>query len=358
MDDKDVKNAAEPSAAAPVQFDSWDEKGNPIVSAKTSEDPPKSEEPAASAASAKETHSEPEGKSAAETETAKEQEKPRIRKPGEKLSAGEEIAKLRKEKHDAELKAKELEERLRSREPEPKPATSDKQPKSYGTYQEWRKDFSPKAWKDAYLKEYAKEHPDAQYDDAAEEATLAMADFLADVRDRFRKNEEEVSRVTKEIATKMEEAKTRYSDFEEIIRPATQTLFTDQSIPMVVKAKIDKSEVAPDLVYALASDKKAFDKFLAQSRTDPVAALDYVYEIEMGVKAELKKASQAKPEHNTEKVEAKPESPAETKPRAPKPPAEVGGRGASSEDPAVAAARTGDFRAFEAEQNRRAFAPR
>lgn len=44
----------------------------------------------------------------------------------------------------------------------------------------------------------------------------------------------------------------------------------------------------------------------------------------------------------------------EPKPRAPKPPAEVGGRGAVMGDQAVAAAKNGDFRTFEAEMNSRA----
>jgi hypothetical protein len=43
------------------------------------------------------------------------------------------------------------------------------------------------------------------------------------------------------------------------------------------------------------------------------------------------------------------------KPRAPKPPQEIGGRGAATEDAAIAAARDGNFGAFDAEHKRRHF---
>jgi len=345
MDVKDVKTA-DPSAAAGAekqftQFDGWDDKGNPIVMKKTPE--PKSEESAASAASAKETQSESDkDESAAESETATSQEK-KDRKPGEKLSAGEELAKLRKELREAKDR---LKERERSREPEPKPAASAKseakaeQPE---TYAEWRKTFKPKEW----VEQWAKENTDASYEDAV----AALGDYQSELRLQFQQLEQAREAGMKRGQEQLRKALDKYPDAEAQIKETAKTVMSSKDFPPIIRALINDSEVMGHLLYTL-SDAKTFENFLDTVKSNPGKAIRVLRDMEIEIEKAIAKPAESKPEKKETK-EKDDETPAQPKPRAPKPPSEVGGRGTGSDDPAVAAARSGDFRSFDAAMNAR-----
>jgi hypothetical protein len=342
MEVTDVKQA-EPSAAAGAekqftQYDGWDEHGTPIVSKKP--DSPKTEEPAASASSATETDSEPKGKSAADAETATSQEKDKKeRKPGEKKSAEERIAEL-----TAKVKTLE-EERERSRstkapEPPSKEEPKTESAKQPATYAEWRKAFKPKEW----VEQWAKDNPDASYEDAVS----ALADFQSDVRFQYQQVEQLKEAGVKRSQAMLRKTVEKYPDAEPKVKEAAKKIMQPE-IPAVIRALVDDSDVMTDLLYTL-SDEKTLANFLETAKTNPGKAVRVLRDMERDIEAAIEKPAAEKP--GTKKTD-KEDTPAEPKPRAPKPPSEVGGRGTGHEDPSVAAARSGDFRTFEAEQNRR-----
>ena len=332
MPEPAVNNAAEPAtaAAAPIQYDSWDEKGNPIV---TKQSVPKPEEAAASAAPAKEAQSESAkaDETVAEPEAAEEPQKPQ-RKPGEKLSAGEELGKLRKELRELR-EWKERTERERSREPEPKPAAAKAEPAQPQNYAEWSKQFKASAW----MEEYAKANPTASYEDALS----ACTDFKAEVRDQFRQFEKAQADSMEKTKGMLDKTAERYPDAKEKI---TQSLGKLAEAPPFVQAFLNDSDVTTDLLYAL-SDPTTLSNLMETARTNPGKALRALHSMEL----DIQKAATA-PEEKPE-----PKAKVETKPRAPEPPVIVGGKGSAAEDAVVSAARSGDFRSFDAEMKRRHF---
>jgi hypothetical protein len=173
------------------------------------------------------------------------------------------------------------------------------------------------------------------------------------------------------LSSSVEEAKKRYPEYEARVQPAVQAIANDPQIPMPVKAVLNDSPVFVDLLYVLA-EPKALADFVQTAKTNPAAAIRKIVLTEQLVMAELAKANgkgaaaaddkagdgagDGKERDATGKFvssDGKKDAASDPKPRAPKPPAEVGGRGASSEAADVAAARTGNFSAFEAEQNRK-----
>src|SRR5882724_538191 len=98
----DVNTVAEPSAAAtPVQFDSWDEKGTPIVSKKETS---QTQDSAPASASESKTPPVSKDETAAESGAAPKQEK-----KGEKLNAEERVQQAVREKNEASQRVKDLE---------------------------------------------------------------------------------------------------------------------------------------------------------------------------------------------------------------------------------------------------------
>lgn len=344
----DVNTVAEPSAAKErIQYDGWDSKGTPIVV--KAQEPPNKEEPAASAATAKGSQSEADkAKSAAEAEAAKSQEKEKEkekkdRKPGDKKSAEERIAELT-------AKVKELtEDRERSRSEkatEPARKTDDTKPEAKkdaqpANYADWRKDFKPKEW----IEKWAKDNPTASYEDAVS----ALADFQSDVRDRYRQFEHLQQQGRVRAQEQLRKTVEKYPDAEPKVRDTAKQLTQMPQELGFVRAFIDDSDVMTDLLYTL-SDQKTLENLIETAKTHPGKALRVLRDMEL----EIAKAVSSKSEDKTEKKSSEKEeekTPAEPKPRAPKPPVEVGGRGTGQDDPSVAAARTGDYRAFEAAEN-------
>lgn len=315
----DVNTVAEPSAAAatPLHYDSWDEHGTPIVSKPA--EPPKKQD-SAPADAPKVAKSEPEGKTAAEPETAKSQER-----KGGKKTAEERIAELVAE--NKILREDRERERSRAQEPKPAPKTEAKAEAAV----EAPKRPNPYTWTGT------PEELDAawdKYEEWRDAQALRKAEQLVAQREAGRK-----------LQSQIEAVKQKYPDAETKIK-ATMESMVDVQLPGVIRNMLDDSEVLPDLIY-LFSDETTRNNFIETAKTSPGKAIRALALMEAEIQAKAKAPAV------TDKKEAKEEAPAEPKPRAPKPAAEVGGRGTAPEDAALEAARTGDYRSFEAEMNRR-----
>jgi hypothetical protein len=334
----DVENAVETSATETpkfTQFDNWDHDGNPVQTQKPA---PKTEETAASATPAKGESEVQKAENAAESETAPKQ----VRKPGEKLSAGEELAKLRRELREAKAEAESLRGRPRESEPKPSEPKVQAEPESPQNYLDWRKQFNPRKFAEEW---FAKNSTASQ-----EDVNAAVTDHMLDVRESFRNAErarEEGMRQFNDASTKARDA---YADFDEVVEPAAgkvMELIRDPQVDATLKKALIDADGA-HILYALGKDPEIVKKFTTLARTDPAEAIFLWKSLKAQVKLEL-----AKPVDKTTPDTKEPASP---KPRAPKPPTEVGGRGAATEDVMTSAAKVGDFRAFEAEQTRRKLA--
>lgn len=332
MIEEDVNKSAESSAAvavpefnpadqyswSPEQREHWNETGE-IPEA------PKKQESASAAPPAKEANSEPEGKTAAESETAPKQGK-KERKPGEKLNAEERIAQLT-------AKVRELEERERSRETAPKPPVQTEPAKQAETPK--RPNLS--TWKGT-----------------VEEYEAAMDSWERYQRDQAiqefqRTTAAEIQR--QKLQSQLEEVKAKYPDADDKIKETFRS-FEKVQFPGVIRAMLDDSECLPDLMYVL-SDETIRNNFIETATKNPGKAIRALAQMETDI-VNSRKSAPPKPEAAPAKSE--PKSSEEPKPRAPKPLSEVGGRGTAAEDVLRAAAESGDFRAFEAEQSRRKFA--
>lgn len=338
--------AAAPSAAAPVTYNGWDEKGTPIVV--SSERPSK-----ADAAPAKES-SDAQGEEDVKAKSS--DAKPKAEKTAPASETGNEdtqelgkgaqarIRELNAAKKAAEERAAELERQLRERDgkksdvkAEPSPAAKSepqapekpKRPKLSDFDNDWDKySAALEKHEDETLPEYYKSL-------AKWEAERALA------QERTRQQQEAA---LKDLREKLADVQKRYPDFSE---KTTETAKTLTEAGNIVSALVNDSEIFGDLLYVLSGDKAQFDELMALAKSNPGKAVRKVVLLEKLTMDELAKS---KSEHVS-----KSEAPVKAEPRAPAPPKEVGGRGTPAEDPAVAAARSGDFRSFEAEQNRRAF---
>jgi hypothetical protein len=298
--------------------------------------PPKKEAPAPSP----EPKSEDQSESAAEADAAiSKQEHTDKGKPKPKPSAEERIAQL--EATIEKIRKGAGIERKADPAPAPEPVKADA-PKAQApprNYQEWRKEFKPSQW----IEEYAKANPAASYEDA----NAAMSDYLGDVRDEFRMRSEQQRSQEQELNSKVSEARQRYGEkFDEVLQPTLQTILGSQSVLPVVRQLINESEVLPDLLFTLGSNPEGLNEFLGMA---PGKQARYIALTE----SLIYEALEAK---NAPQEAVKAEPPAKPKTSAPKPPAEVGGRNSSPGDELESAARSGDYRRFKAEADRRAIA--
>ncbi len=179
----------------------------------------------------------------------------------------------------------------------------------------------------------------ATYEDFVEE----LSDWKAEQRWAAAQREQAQQAQAREFQAKLDAAKSRYKDFEEMI-PKFNAMAAEAS--PVVRVMLNESEVLPDLLYTIASDPKELDSFRQMAKENPGKALRYIALTESLIREELE--SKAKPA--AEKTPAKPQT------NAPRPPSEVGGRATTPGDELESAAKANDFRAFKAEANRRALA--
>lgn len=221
-------------------------------------------------------------------------------------------------------------------------------------------------------KQYFKDNPKATYEDFIRAAGKHEGIWAA--RQEIAANEQRRAQAEaqKELSGRVEEAKKRYPDFDERIQPAVKSIMDDQQVPYAVKAMLNDSPVLMDLLYVLG-EPAALKDILHTAKNNPTAALRKITLTEQLVMAELAKAKTSATDDKDKTDDGKggdtktrdasgkfvssdkssDAASDTTKPRAPKPPSEVGGRGTASEDVLATAAKKGDFRSFEAEQNRR-----
>ncbi len=184
-----------------------------------------------------------------------------------------------------------------------KPESSTAQPVAQPkTYQEWRNTFKPAQW----IEDFAKKNPEATYEDA----NAAMADHLGDVREAFRDRAQAEARQRAEIDSKVEEARSRYEDFDDVIQPTLKAVLENEKISPTVKAMLNDSDVLPDVLYALGTGED-LDKL---AKLPPGKQVRYMAALEAGIIEEF-----AGGEKKAEKAPEKPKT------NAPKPPSPVTG---------------------------------
>lgn len=263
-----------------------------------------------------------EEKPAGESETPQAQEK--SRKKSSELTASERVAQLK-----ATIAKIEKEAGLKTEVAESSPAKPAETAKQAPQEQPTR----PKPTADARNDDGSDKF--ATYEDYIED----LADWKAEQREA--KTQREATRKAQldlGIA-KVEEAKTRYKDFDVMVKPFWDEVVVNPDINPTIKAMIDDSDYFADLAYTIGSDPDELAKFKAMPTGNQIR---YIALTESLIAEELegKKVT-------TEETPAKPQT------RAPRPPSEAGGRAASPPDAEAAAAAANDFRAFERESTRK-----
>ena len=178
------------------------------------------------------------------------------------------------------------------------------------------------------------------YDDYIED----LADWKAEQREAKSAREREERKLSEAFQSKIEEARKRYPNLDEVVQPAVDSILADKAIPPAVKEVLNESDVLPDLLFTIASDEAEMQKFMEMARKTPGKAIRFIALTESLIAEELTKAAKPAAE------------PVKPKTSAPKPPAEVGGSSGTPPDPLEAAAKANDFRAFKMEATRRQLA--
>ena len=155
------------------------------------------------------------------------------------------------------------------------------------------------------------------YEDFVED----LADWKAVQRWETAKREQAQQESQKALKVKLDEARARYDDADDVIFPANQAI-QNAKIPPVVKEVFAQSEHFVDLCYVVGSDPAELKKFIELAQSDPRAAIGKVFEYERGIKEEFSKSST--PRDDKGKFVSK-EAPEPKKTSAPKPPSPVGG---------------------------------
>ena len=164
----------------------------------------------------------------------------------------------------------------------------------------------------------------------------------------FQRNEA-IRALNERTKSQLNELKAKYPDVDnQKMKAAVDELVLSPkvNIPGVIQGMLSDTEVFVDLMYVM-SDENTRSNFIETVTKNPGKAIRVLAQMERDIVAASKPEPSAKSE---------PKVPEQPKPRAPKPLSEVGGRGAAEEDALRVAAQSGDYRAFEAEQNRRKFA--
>lgn len=200
--------------------------------------------------------------------------------------------------------------------------------------------------------DWAKDNPNKTYEDFI--YATARETVLQEIAAENQRRAESDAR--KQLTSKIEEAKTRYPDYDqERISAAVTTINDDPQIPNPVKAMLEHSDNFVDLIYVF-SEQKALQELVSLAKTNPAAAIRKIVMTEQLVQAELSKGkTDATPARGEDGkfVSDKPPVSVDPKPRAPKPPSEVGGRGTAPDDVQRTAAEKGDYKSFAADMDRR-----
>jgi hypothetical protein len=151
-----------------------------------------------------------------------------------------------------------------------------------------------------------------------DEYNEALIDWKAEQKIAQYKQEQVEQEARKALKVKLDDARSRYDDADDVIFPAAQTIH-DAQIPLAVKEVFAQSDLFPDLCYVVGSDPEELQKFISLAQTNPRAALAKVFEYERGIKEELAKAGTTVAEPDSGKA------PEPKRTNAPKPPSPVGG---------------------------------
>lgn len=266
-----------------------------------------------------------------------------------------------KTKTDTEKRFQELTDRLKKAEERADAAEREKAAAPRDTKQVSQP--AAEVYKPLDEKEYFKANPKATYEDFVRAAGRDEGKWAARQEIAVDNQRRAQAEAAKELSSKIEEAKTRYPDYDQARITHAVGLMMDKAIPLPVQATLNASPVFVDLMYVL-SEPKALADFVQTAKTDPVAALRKIVLTEQLVQAELAKGKTSPGDKGKDAatrerdgegkfVSTEDKATDPPKPRAPKPPSEVGGRGTAPEDALRTAAEKNDFRSFEAEQNRR-----
>lgn len=180
----------------------------------------------------------------------------------------------------------------------------------------------------------------ATYEDYVEE----LADWKAEQRWASQQREQAEKTQATRFQSKMEDARSRYENFD----TAKDTFVSEMGkiqINPAVRDMLNDTEVFPDLIAVIGGTAEEAAAFAKMAQDSPGKAIRYIALTESLIADEL--AQKAKP------VE---EAPVKPRTQAPRPPPEAGGRASAPPDGLETAAKANDFRAFKAESTRRALA--
>jgi hypothetical protein len=298
--------------------------------------------------------------SASESATDKDTQKPNLKtKEDTERRIQELLDRAKRAEERAEAAERKTAPERRESEQKPQPAPEQYQPlddKKWFAEHPTRPDGTKTEYGD-FIRASARH--EAQW-----EAKQQIAQAIAGERQRLAQEA-----ATKEFTAKVDDAKQRYGA-EEVgkIFPAIDAVLQDKQIPLAFKAMLNDSDVLVDLMYTLRSDDAAWAELLALAKSNPGLAIRKLVTTEALVQERLKQKA-GQPAKDTprgedgkftapDKKDEKKEAPDKPNPRAPKPVSEVGGRGAASDDPAHAAARSGNFGEFSKVMEQRARASR
>lgn len=183
----------------------------------------------------------------------------------------------------------------------------------------------------------------ATYEDFVED----LADWKAEQRWAKAQREEAATAQARQLQSKVDAARNRYENFDEVMQPALTAIVGDEAVSPTVRAMLNDSEMLPDLLFTIGSSQQELASFIQMAKANPGKALRYIALTESLIREELNGQKQAASESNEKKSPVKPQT------SAPKPPSEVGGRAATPGDELAMAAQAGDFRRFKAEATRR-----
>lgn len=152
----------------------------------------------------------------------------------------------------------------------------------------------------------------AAYEDFVED----LADWKAEQRLFAAQRDAVAQAEAKKLEAKVEEARGRHENFDEVKDALLAKLIGSDARPLVpvdVLAMMNDSDYMADLVYTIGSDEQEAAQFVKMAKTNPHQAVRYIAKVEALIEDELSKSAEPNgkaPERQT---------------KAPKPPSPVGG---------------------------------
>lgn len=171
------------------------------------------------------------------------------------------------------------------------------------------------------------------YEDFVEE----LADWKAEQREAARDKEALNRSETESFKKKVDEARNRNEGFDQVMNDAMPIL-SGADIPHEIKARLNDSEVLPDLIFTIGGDAAQLAEFTHMAKTNPAKAREYIAVVEHFISEELAKAAivpRDAPAKGADGkfVKAEPVTPAKRGPESsPEPPIEIGSRGSGAMD--------------------------